>query len=80
MRGWRVFAMDYCLIGAFNTIYLEKKNDLLCFKKISYLFVNNPDKMGWLNTENAYYDYQNGEFERSVHSLFIYIFKVVCMS
>lgn len=35
--------------------------------------------MGWLNTENAYYDYQNSEFERSVYSLFIYIFKVVCM-
>lgn len=50
------------------------------FKKISFLFVNNPDKMGWLNTENAYCDYQNSEFERSVHSLFIYIFKVVRMS
>lgn len=36
--------------------------------------------MGWLNTENAYYDYQNSEFERSAHSLFIYIFKVVYMS
>lgn len=28
--------VDYCLIWAFNTIYLEKKNDLLCLKK--YLF------------------------------------------
>lgn len=36
--------------------------------------------MGRLNAENAYCDYQNSEFERSVHSLFIYIFKVVYMS
>ena len=50
------------------------------FKKISFLFVNNPDKMGWINMENAYYDYQNSEFERSAHSLFIYIFKVVCIA